>query len=249
MIKIGVADYGMMVWYGACYDYAAKMDDLKAIGYDGCERLYAKTSEEAYQKLLVLAERGMSFATVVTGDVEGNIKMTAAYGGKYIWADRLSNASNFDIYCRNVNYLEKTCLKYGIHPAIHNHLGSLVETEEQLDEFLARCKNTQLVFDTAHMAVAGGDVMRVLEKYYDRLAAVHVKDWFMTAPEKNVWNERGYFTGLGAGNFPVDNEGVVKTLIKRGYDKWIHVEHDTHLREPLLDLKQSREVLGSWGLN
>ena len=50
-MKIGVADYGMMVWYGAVYDYGMKMDALKAIGYDGAERIYANTPDEAYYRL------------------------------------------------------------------------------------------------------------------------------------------------------------------------------------------------------
>ena len=51
-MKIGVADYGMMVWYGAVYDYGMKMDALKAIGYDGAERINAHTPDEAYYRLI-----------------------------------------------------------------------------------------------------------------------------------------------------------------------------------------------------
>lgn len=247
-MKIGVADYGMMVWYGAVYDYGMKMDALKAIGYDGAERIYANTPDEAYYRLITLAEKRMSFATVVAGDVEQSIRMTAAFGGKYIWADQLPTAHDFDTYCRQVNYLERACLKYGIHPALHNHLGSLVETPEQIDEFMSRCPDTYLLLDTGHLAVAGGDVVATLEKYYDRLAAVHIKDWFMTDPDAGAWYERGYFCGLGHGNFKVDNESFVKTLIGKGYDGWLFVEHDTHHREPLLDLEESREVLRKWGI-
>lgn len=58
----------------------------------------------------------------------------------------------------------------------------------------------------------------------------------------------GYFCGLGHGNLKVDNEKFVKTLIGKGYDGWLFVEHDTHMREPLLDLEESREVLRKWGV-
>lgn len=248
VMKVGVADYGMMVWYGTTYDYEAKMDELKEIGFDGTERLHTKTADEAYRKLLTLAEKQMSFATVETGDVESNIKMTAAFGGKYIWTYCSPTARDLETYCRQVNYLERACSKYGIRPAIHNHLGSLVETPEQLDEFMSRCRETWLLLDTGHLAVGGGDVVKTLDKYYDRLAAVHIKDWVMKNPDAKAWYEKGYFTGLNNGNFPVNNEEFIKSLLGKGYDGWIFIEHDTHLREPLLDLRDSRNVLREWGV-
>ena len=39
MLKIGVADYGMFVWEGGLFDYEQRLRDIKAIGYDGLERL------------------------------------------------------------------------------------------------------------------------------------------------------------------------------------------------------------------
>lgn len=245
MIKVGVADYGMNFYYGGFYDYAQRMDDLKAIGFDGIERLSPISNDDAVDKMIMLAERGMSFATVEAKDPERSIKLTAAFGRKYIWANKSPFASDFDSYCRTNNYLEKTCLKYGIHPAVHNHLGSLVETQEQLEKFLALCPDTGLILDTGHLAVAGGDIIGILEKYYDRVEAVHVKSWHTNDPD-NIKN--GYFCGLGQGNYFIDNEKFVKILLEKGYDKWIFIEHDTHLREPLLDLKESRDILRSWGV-
>ena len=32
-------------------------------------------------------------------------------------------------------------------------------------------------------------------------------------------------------------------LKRHGYDKWVLIEHDTHLREPLTDLKVSADAL------
>ena len=34
-MKIGVADYGMNVWYGGQYDYLDRVKELRAIGFDG----------------------------------------------------------------------------------------------------------------------------------------------------------------------------------------------------------------------
>ena len=87
-----------------------------------------------------------------------------------------------------------------------------------------------------------------MEQYFDRLVAVHVKEWVSTNPEAEEWYNKGYFCELGGGNIPIENEQVVKTLIKRGYAEWVFVEHDTHLRDPLEDLAVSREFLRKAGI-
>ena len=44
------------------------------------------------------------------------------------------------------------------------------------------------------------------------------------------------------------NLDILKEIIKRGYDKWVFVEHDTHLQDPLIDLKTSREYIRRAGI-
>ena len=34
-MKYGVADYGMLVWYGGHYDYEWRIDEIRKIGFDG----------------------------------------------------------------------------------------------------------------------------------------------------------------------------------------------------------------------
>ena len=46
-MKFGVADYGLLVWYGGFYDYHKRVNDVKSLGFDGLERIYAKSAEDA----------------------------------------------------------------------------------------------------------------------------------------------------------------------------------------------------------
>ena len=106
-----------------------------------------------------------------------------------------------------------------------------------------------IVYDVGHMAVAGGDVVKIAQTYADRVLAVHFKEWCYTTDARDIpWYEQGYFTGLGQGTFAVDNHGVANALLERGYTGWFYIEQDTHHREPLTDLEQSRNVMRSWGL-
>jgi sugar phosphate isomerase/epimerase len=40
---------------------------------------------------------------------------------------------------------------------------------------------------------------------------------------------------------------VLQEIVASGYDGWVFVEHDTHLRDPLLDLAVSREYIRQAG--
>lgn len=247
MIKVGVADYGMWVWDGGMFDYEQRLLDLKNIGYDGLERLRPISEADAIHKSAMVRKMGMDYATCLAPDAEHCIQWTSALGKEYVWTN--VTAKTFDDFCRQVNIQVSICKKWGLKVALHNHLGSLVETQAELLEFLSRCPGCHLVLDTGHLAVAsGGDPMYIIKNYFNRLAAVHVKDWVMTDETATEWYNRGYFCELGAGNVTINNDMLVKELVKMGYSGWIFVEHDTHLREPLIDLKKSRDYLKDCGI-
>ena len=42
------------------------------------------------------------------------------------------------------------------------------------------------------------------------------------------------------------NEFVYKQAVKKGFDGWVFIEHDTHERDPLIDLKESYDILKKW---
>lgn len=245
MVKIGVADYGMAVWYGGHYDYEERVRNVQALGFDGLERIYPNSPEDALNKAAWLRKNGMSFATCNAQNIELSIKWTSALQGKYVWVEVRS--ATMEEYIRKVNELTRVTEKYGIHAVVHNHLGTMVETQEQLEEVLRRCPDVKLLFDTGHLAVAGGDVAYIAEKYAERIDAYHLKGWQSSAtPDAVKWQERGHFCGLAQGDFFIDNEAVVKIALKNGFDGWIFIEHDTHERDPLADLKESLSILKSW---
>ena len=62
--KIGIADYGMNVYYGGMLDYDTRMEQIKAIGYDGLERLEPLNEADLIHKMTTLARLGMDFGTV-----------------------------------------------------------------------------------------------------------------------------------------------------------------------------------------
>ncbi len=247
MIKVGVADYGMYVWEGGLFDYEERLLKLKRIGFDGLERLRPVSESDAIHKAGMVRRLGMDFGTCLAPDIEHSIEWTSALGKDYVWT--VTTAKDLPTLCRQANIQAEICRKWGIRTALHNHLGSLVETQKELITFLESCPDCALVLDTGHLAVAeGGDPLYIVEHYFDRIAAVHVKDWVYTDRNAAVWHDQGYFCELGGGNHPVPNDRVVSMLVERGYNGWVFIEHDTHKYEPVDDLAKSRAFLRNLGI-
>jgi len=246
-MKFGIADYGMNVWDGGLFDIEERLIGLKKIGYEGTERLVANSPSEALMRAAMYKKLGMDFATCLGPSPQASIQWTAALGKSYVWTAVSGNT--FDVFCRQVNYQVEICKKWGIKVGLHNHLGSLVESQEQLEEFLKRCPDCGLILDTAHLAAANGDPVAIVKKYARRIVAVHLKDWLVLKPDVGLdkWTQRGRFCELGAGNIGLDNIKVMKELVKRGYDGWVFVEQDTHLQSPYKDLLKSRNYLKKGG--
>jgi sugar phosphate isomerase/epimerase len=209
--------------------------------------LEAKTEAEALRKAATFRRLGMDFGTVRGPSVELSFEWATALGKEYVWTNVLGR--EFDAFCRQVNVQVEACARWGLKVGLHNHLGSPVESHEELVEFLDRCPGCGLILDTAHLAAAGGDPLEIVEKYPDRLVVMHLKDWLLTNPEIGLdqWPKRGRFCELGAGNIGLDNAAVMQAVVKSGYDGWVFIEHDTHLQDPLTDLEISMEYLRKAG--
>ncbi len=246
MIKVGIADYGVNQWEGALYDYRDRLTMLKEIGFDGIERLEAKNAAEAIEIVADARQMGMDFATCRTDTSRQNIRFTAALGLKYIWTEGPFK-NNMELYTRRTNCQIEAAKKYGIKVLLHNHMG-IVETPEQVETFLEKCPEAGLLLDIGHMVVAGGDPLYFIDKYFDRLGAVHVKDFVYKDKDAEDWSARIRFCELGAGEMGDLSRQVLLKLKDKGYNGWIHVEHDTHLQEPAKDLKISREYMRDCGI-
>ncbi|MBN2641530.1 MAG: TIM barrel protein [Victivallales bacterium] len=245
-MKFGIADYGVNVWDGGLYDIQERLEMLREIGYNGTERLEATGPADAIYKAGIYKRMGMDFSTCRGPSVQNGIEWTAALGKKYVWATvgDISRSVDFDIYCRRVNKMIDVCAKWGVRASVHNHLHQRVEQHHELVDFLEKCPGAGIVFDTGHLSAAGGDPVEIVKKYAHRIDVVHLKDVFVI---DDTINAEGYkntrFCELGAGNNGFDNLKVMAALAEAGYDGWVHIEHDTHLREPLVDLTVSYRYL------
>ena len=88
----------------------------------------------------------------------------------------------------------------------------------------------------------------MIEKYFDRLLTIHLKDYVYIDKNAAEWHNRFRFCELGAGEMGDLNKQVITLLRDKGYEDWIFVEHDVHLETPEKDLEVSRNYIRGCGL-
>jgi inosose dehydratase len=124
----------------------------------------------------------------------------------------------------------------GFEPVFHHHTSTYVEGVGEIERLLED-SDVELLLDSGHLAVAGGDPVEALGRWGDRIGAVHIKDVRLgvldavkaeRADSLTAWR-RGLFCGLGEGD--VDLERFCGVLADRGYAGWVVVEQDRVLED------------------
>jgi inosose dehydratase len=143
--------------------------------------------------------------------------------------------------------------------AIHPHVGTHIEFEDEVDRALADLDPTLvgLCADTGHSLYAGIDPAALLHRHGGRLAYMHFKDIDLTRlaaarEEKLSFYQavaRGIFRPLGDGS--VDFAAVSERLTEVGYTGWATVEQDRlpdDSSAPVDEARRSLEFLRSIGV-
>ncbi len=119
----------------------------------------------------------------------------------------------------------------GHEPVFHHHTSSYVEGVPEIERLLEDT-DIELLLDSGHIAVAGGDPVLALRDWRERVGAVHLKDTRLDVLEQvraeradmiSAWR-RGLFCALGDGD--VDLAGFCAELQATGYDGWVVIEQD-----------------------
>ncbi len=119
----------------------------------------------------------------------------------------------------------------GMRLAYHHHLGTVVESQAELDRFL-ECTGASvgLTLDTGHAALGGIDPVAVIRAMPERIAHVHCKD--VRNATFNALNDRGgsFLDGVLDGMFTVPGDGsldyveIMQALADIKYAGWVVVE-------------------------
>ena len=145
-----------------------------------------------------------------------------------------------------VEKVAEHCAGRGLPLVYHHHMGTVVETPEEIDRFMAVTgPATKLLFDTGHCYFGGDgrDPAKVLRRHVGRVRHLHAKNVRPAVMRQVRDQDLSFLEGVRRGVFtvPGDPEGgidflpVLKIAAGDGYGGWlvIEAEQDPSLRNPM----------------
>jgi inosose dehydratase len=158
----------------------------------------------------------------------------------------------FKALCDCCNQIGEVAGSMGFTAGLHNHMGQMVQTREEIDRFMATvdAKLFGLSPDTAHLDLAGCDVAGTLERYKRRIHFLDYKDARRTTPAADVVQPNGrvlakdsenasFFSSIfDLGDGEVDFPGCHRVLKSIHYKGWICVDLDTARLGPRADYER-----------
>jgi inosose dehydratase len=259
-------------WLGDLIPLAQCLAEARQAGFSGVElgRKFPRRAAELRPLLeahgLALVS-GWYSATLLSRDareeiaaLEGHLELLAALGAPVlVFAEttgetinqagapassrpRLGSAAEWRRLGERVTAVADHALGRGVRLAVHPHVGTVVETGEDVDRLLESCgPSVGLLLDTGHLTYAGSDPLAVARRHTARIAHVHCKDvrrYALAACRRRDASFssavlQGIFTAPGDGI--VDFAGLFAILAEAGYRGWLvqEAEQDPRFAHPL----------------
>ena len=236
--------YASITWGGK--DRQA-IEDISSLGFHGIQlrsnviKDFGSPAElrdllEKHQlKMVALSSGGVRIDPALEAEEiakhTANAKFVRDVGGLYLQVtderpkDRAITAADYKRLGRLISEIGKRTADLGVSLGYHNHMGSLGERPEEVEQILqaADPRYAKLELDVAHYFQGGGDPAKAIEKYSDRLLFLHIKD--VEPVPGNADAKRPYrFVELGRGR--VDLPAVFDALHKVNFRGWAVVELD-----------------------
>lgn len=269
------------------------LSDCEKIGFDGIEKGHKMpTDAEELRKVLsahkLVFVSGWHSTNLLTHSVEDEKKaiqphldLLKAHGCKVCIVCETSNAIHGDDgkplaekpvlpadqwakFGADIEAIAEYCAAQGVDLVYHHHMGSIVETGEEIDLLMKHTgPATKLLLDTGHAWFGGTDPVRLAKDYMHRVRHIHCKN-VRPAIRKQVEEEKlSFLEGVRRGVFtvPGDPEGgvdflpVLKVAAEHGYSGWlvIEAEQDSAVRNPFeyqsLGLKSLKAFAREAGLD
>jgi len=135
----------------------------------------------------------------------------------------------FKTMCEGFNQIGALANSMGFQAGLHNHLGQMAENGEEVDRCMALTDPKLFHFspDTAHLHLAGIDVVKCLEKHKHRLMMADYKD------AKREGLTRSFLPNIfDLGDGEIDFPGCHRVLKSVNFKSWLCVDLDIARQGP-----------------
>lgn len=190
----------------------------------------------------------------------------AAHGARYFvtalvqdydWSTPVPlDAAGMKVVGEGLREVDAVCARHGLTQVMHPHVGTLVETQADMDLALEHT-DVQWCLDTGHIYIGGGDPVQFARDHADRVGHCHLKDVDAAVAARLMAGEltllqavqHGLFKPLGTGDVAVGE--AVAALEDAGYSGWYVLEQDCALTDgapaegegPIHDVRRSLDYL------
>jgi inosose dehydratase len=241
-IRLG---YASITWNG---NDRQAIEDISALGFHGIQLRanVIKDFSSASELKDLLAKHQLTMVALSSGGVRidpaveveeitkhtANAKFVHNVGGLYMQVtdqrpkDHAITAADYKRLGHMITEIGKRTADLGITLGYHNHMGTLSEHPEELEQILSASdpRYAKLELDVAHYFQGGGDPAKAIDSHHDRLLFLHIKD-VEPLPDATA-NGRGYrWVELGRGK--VDLPEVFGALHRVNFRGWAVVELDS----------------------
>lgn len=191
-------------------------------------------AEVAVRTAKLMADAGYPDAFIILADENGKVKERTLNAGRVKPGMGLS-AEEWKTFAQGANMVAaEVKAKTGLRTAFHHHCAGYVETPDEIDKLMELTDPSLLglVLDMGHYMFGGGDPLKALKKFSNRIWHVHFKDCHPQIAEKSRTEGLDYFQSVNAGVFcelgkgAVDFHAIADELKKQQYNGWIVVEQD-----------------------
>ena len=215
--------------------------------------LISKPFEETEKEFIKAADFLKEMGAKVIGvseqsySIQGKMEQPV-WEGKYVMNDE-----EWKLLAEGLNKLGKIAKDKGMTLTFHHHMGTVVQTEEEIDRFMETVDQELvfLLFDSGHLSFAGIDPEKVLKRYVNRVKHVHLKDIRKEMVKKSKNERWSFLKGVREGVFTVPGDGdvdfapIFRILEDAGYEGWVVVEaeQDPAKANPLEYAKKARAYI------
>jgi sugar phosphate isomerase/epimerase len=130
---------------------------------------------------------------------------------------------------RRITQVAERTLQEGVRVVYHHHMGTIVESEADIDAFMRSTgEAVHLLLDTGHATWGGANPAALARRYRSRISHVHTKDVRKDVMEKSRAQGWSFLDSVIEGVYTVPGDGMVDfvSVFKElpGYSGWVVIE-------------------------
>ncbi len=225
--------------------------DLKLVSgwYSGrlLENELAAEKDRAAAQLELFRENGAS--VIVYGETGGT-----AQNQRHVPLARRPRLDDEQMraYGRKLTAFAEHCHDEKVPLSFHHHMATAIETEDDVDRLMNFTgEAVGLLFDTGHIAFAGGNGLRMAKRHGKRINHVHAKDVRSGVLKSLDFERQSFLDAVLLGVFTVPGDGMLdfkaatELCAEIGYEGWfvVEAEQDPAKANPLQYARIGYEAL------